>query len=85
MLLKKAHKLSSKHREAVEASDLCGCFYCVSTFKPEFIKEWIDLDQTALCPQCGIDSVLPKNNICDAIDLGFLAEMNEYWFKRYSK
>ena len=53
------------HRRAVLAADLCGCFYCLFTFPPSSIVEWVDFDddgvgQTALCPRCGIDSVVPS-------------------------
>lgn len=58
-----AHRRSAYHRDDVLASDVCGCFYCCRTFGPGDIREWIDVDdsgvaQTALCPHCGIDSVL---------------------------
>ena len=78
--LEDAHQLSSDHRAAVVASKLCGCFYCVSTFDPSFIKEWIDNDQTALCPKCGIDSVLPESDTYNILDVEFLHDMNEHWF-----
>jgi len=84
-LLQQAHELSSIHCKAVKSSKLCGCFFCVSTFDPEFIEEWIDAGQTALCPQCGIDSVLPENDLCDPTDFEFLQAMKEYWFDRRFK
>lgn len=40
----------------------CGCFYCKSIYSASEVKEWCDNDgrgdKTALCPKCGIDSVL---------------------------
>lgn len=75
----KAHKLCTNHKIAVNKSELCGCFYCVKTFKPQEIKEWIDKEQTALCPFCHIDSVLPENQGYE-INHSFLKEMNDYWF-----
>ena len=40
----------------------CGCFYCKSIYSASEVKEWYDNDgrgdKTALCPKCGIDSVL---------------------------
>ena len=79
-----AHAQSSNHRAAITESALCGCFYCLSTFPPSEIVDWIDEDpngegQTALCPNCGIDSV-----ICDkpGIDISkrFLTLMRAHWF-----
>ena len=49
---------ASNHRREIEASDRCACFFCFGTFKASDIKSWIDANQTALCPRCGVDSVL---------------------------
>lgn len=54
---------STNHRTQILASDICGCFYCCSLFLPAAIEEWVDEDDdgigaTALCPYCGVDSVL---------------------------
>ena len=74
-----AHKHSSNHREVVLAGSQCGCFYCCQTFSPETIREWIDAGQTALCPRCGIDSVLgDKAGL--PLTQAFLGDMNAYWF-----
>lgn len=56
------HKLSSNHRYLLEnQSGECRmtCFYCLQTSHVSEVKEWIDKEDTALCPQCGIDSILP--------------------------
>ncbi len=53
-----AHRHSSNHRQEIEASKVCGCFYCLAVFPPASIDEWCDEDGTALCPKCGIDSVI---------------------------
>jgi hypothetical protein len=53
-----AHSHASKHRVSIEASDQCVCFSCFARFKPAKIAAWIDANQTALCPKCGLDSVL---------------------------
>jgi hypothetical protein len=49
---------ASNHRVEVEASARCGCFSCFKLFSPAAIRSWIDASQTALCPYCGIDTVL---------------------------
>ena len=60
--LESAHKHSSRHREEILASEVCGCFYCLATFPPGEIEDWIDekkrVGETAICPRCGIDSVI---------------------------
>ncbi len=74
-----AHDHSSKHREELSESDLCGCFYCEKTFRPAEIAEWIDDDQTALCPRCGIDAVI-GSAAGYPLTPEFLHRMCEYWF-----
>ncbi len=79
-----AHAHSTNHRSAIAESALCGCFYCCATFSPGEIVEWIDEDpdgegQTALCPKCGVDSVICDKSGFD-ISKQFLARMRSYWF-----
>lgn len=61
------------------ASKLCACFYCGQSFRPDEIAEWIDNDQTAICPKCGIDSVI-GSAAGFPLTKEFLDEMNKYWF-----
>jgi hypothetical protein len=82
--LRIAHKRSIKHRAEIEASAVCGCFYCKKTFAPSEIKDWTDTGnplpaQTALCPHCGIDSVIGDKSGF-TITPTFLTEMNKAWF-----
>ena len=39
-----------------------GCYHCgrIYNLANHPIEEWIDGGQTALCPTCGIDAVIPK-------------------------
>lgn len=74
-----AHKYSFRNREFIEKSKLCGCFYCVTVFAPEAIKEWTDEGQTALCPHCDIDSVL-SDFMGTPISEPFLQAMHYRWF-----
>lgn len=73
--LQALHKLSSYHREDVLRVAEVTCFYCMKHYKPKLIKEWCDKGQTAICPKCGIDAVLPTNLGTEA-----LKEMHERWF-----
>ena len=75
----RAHKHSIRHRAEIEASSICGCFYCLRTFKPEEISEWIDDEQTALCPFCPVDSVIGSASGFP-ITREFLQRMHDYWF-----
>jgi hypothetical protein len=81
----KAHHYSNYHRGALESlSTHCFCFYCKNKFTIDDIKEWVDLEETALCPCCGIDSVLGNKNPFSADfpidDPEFVDEMNTFWF-----
>lgn len=78
-----AHKFSANHREQINCSDKCGCFFCLGTFSPSAIEEWTDFQEgigtTALCPRCGIDSVLGSESGYPITKDG-LSKMNEHWF-----
>lgn len=79
----RAHRHSSRHRAEVLASAQCGCFYCRAIFKPAEINEWVDewegIGQTALCPKCGIDSVI-RSESGYPLTAEFLTAMNKHWF-----
>ena len=77
--LKAAHKHSFKNRPEIEKSAVCGCFYCGKTFGPAEIMDWVDGGQTALCPCCGIDSVIGSQSGL-VINKEFLDRMNQHWF-----
>ncbi|AST89968.1 MULTISPECIES: cytoplasmic protein [Sutcliffiella] len=78
-LLKQAHRFSSKNRKSLEESNVCGCFYCLKIFSPALIEEWWDNEETAVCPHCGIDSVIGDSSDFH-ITKEFLQEMHEAWF-----
>ena len=77
--LKLAHRRSSRHRAEIEASRLCGCFHCERIFVAPLIIDWIREDDTALCPFCGIDSVLGDASGLPITE-DFLQEMRIAWF-----
>jgi hypothetical protein len=79
-----AHKHCGSHRAELAASPVCGCFYCMETFPPTAILEWVDHDQTALCPVCGIDSVLGDASGYP-ITPEFLEAMHTRWFAQAYK
>lgn len=58
MDLQSAHRHSMKNRTELESSNACGCVHCLGLFAPDEVRKWTDEGQTALCPKCGIDSVL---------------------------
>ena len=76
--LEAAHKHCGSHREEVVRSETCGCFYCLAIFKPVEVAEWVE-GVTALCPRCGIDTVLGSASGLP-ITREFLSRMQTYWF-----
>jgi hypothetical protein len=79
-----AHAHSSDHRKEVLRSDFCGCFYCLEIYSPARILDWVDEDiegvgKTALCPECGIDSVIGSASGYP-ISKEFLRTMHDHWF-----
>ena len=83
--MEKAHTYSSNHKPELEKDDICGCFYCETIFSPTEITEWLihsnpcDKRGTAVCPHCGIDSVIGESSGFP-ITKPFLHAMSEYWF-----
>lgn len=84
----KAHEHSDHHRDELFNSEICGCFYCLATFKPDEIEEWTNefdgAEVTALCPHCGIDSVIGSASGYP-ITHEFLSQMYEYWFNTFDE
>ena len=82
-----AHRHSALHRAEIVRSELCGCFFCLATFAPEIIVTWIEnrnvvqghTGVTAVCPSCGIDSVIGSASGYP-VDKEFLAAMKDRWF-----
>ena len=78
-----AHKHCFRQEREVMESAICGCFYCLETFPPTEIEDWADDGPpTALCPRCGIDSVIGDASGFPVVDKAFLGDMNMYWFQR---
>lgn len=80
-----AHSMSNNNKPELEWNQLCGCFCCVKIFRSSEIDDWIIHDNPAdwrgraLCPYCGIDSVIGESSGYPITE-EFLAAMNRYWF-----
>ena len=83
--LNAAHRYSNNHKPELEKDHLCGCFYCMEIFHPAEITDWligdgpIDRRGTAICPKCGIDSVIGESSGFP-ITKEFLSTMHDHWF-----
>lgn len=90
----KPHGHCARNRDEIARSETCGCFYCLEVFPPMDVRDWIDVNgheegpprrgdrtpATALCPRCGIDSVLGSASGFPVDDPEFLRRMHERWF-----
>ncbi|SHM72671.1 hypothetical protein [Roseibium suaedae] len=86
-----AHKLSTRQRQRYQNDTQVGCFYCEAVFLAKEIEEWCneigEREVTAMCPRCGIDSVI---SIQEVAELGVSGEefpkllkaMSRRWFRQ---
>ena len=80
--LEEAHKASFGNMVSIRRSRMCGCFYCMSIYPQEMVRnfsqEW-NGEYTAWCPYCRIDSVIGD---ASGYPVGkeFLRVMNEFAF-----
>jgi len=79
-----AHQYSSNNKHALKLDDKCGCFYCLEIFDPDEIEEYYGDEEsdecgTAICPYCGIDSILPES-AGFPLTKEFLGKMYKRWF-----
>ncbi len=72
------HHLSIYNKSGVEQGGQCSCFYCMETFPSTDVVTYVDMGKTALCPRCGIDSVLPEAWVHKSPEL--LKEMHKRFF-----
>ena len=77
---KALHRLSFRHRKLIELSEECGCFYCFKTFAPRKIHAWADGGETALCPYCRTDAVLPSHGLNRPLSQDLLEAMGRTYF-----
>ena len=72
--LKELHDLCIYNKqELTKKPQFCICFQCMEKFHSPQIREWTDEGKSAICPKCGVDSVLPIDYL--------VQEMNKYWFQ----
>ena len=78
-VIENLHNHSKCNSEEIKRSKMCGCFYCLSVFKSEEVVTFLEKEKTALCPKCGVDSVIGDGCGC-VISKSLLEQMNKEWF-----
>jgi uncharacterized paraquat-inducible protein A len=53
-------QMAMRNRKNLAMTNKAGCYYCQAIFDPKEIKEYTDQNETALCPRCSVDSVIPE-------------------------
>lgn len=76
---KTIHGHTFDNRSEIEQSIQCGCIACCEQFPKEEVDEYIDDNQTALCPKCSIDAVIGDAAGYE-LSHNFLAELNKKFF-----
>lgn len=71
------HSMCNKNKELLKVVEKGACFSCENIFDTKDIKEWTDSGQTAICPKCGVDSVVPVD---DTFSKQKLHEMHQIYF-----
>ena len=61
--------------DEIKKSSKCGCYFCISVQNSADVVDFVDDGTTGLCPNCGIDSLLPNETNLDT-----LSELNEKMF-----
>jgi hypothetical protein len=64
-----------ENRDAVERADEVSCYYCLRSYDPNLIERWTDAGETACCPHCDVDAVVPGR-----LSMYELRGLHEYWF-----
>lgn len=74
MNIRHAPKKAMRNKEAIELAGACGCYACLEVFLAKDVTKWTDNSETAVCPHCSKDCVLP--GITNAEEL---RTINAYW------
>ena len=74
-----AHEHCSHNQTEIRESQMCGCFWCCAVFDSDDVIDFLESEETALCPSCGIDSVIGDASGY-TITEELMQAMNKYWF-----
>lgn len=79
-IIEEATSMAWKNKSKIKEGMICSCYYCLSKYDGSEIAEYVDNEQTAVCPKCSIDSVIPED-----VDEEILMEINKRWFSGRGK
>lgn len=56
------HEQTMKNRRAVMDAGSCRCGHCLFHVNSSEVTEWADNGETAICPNCHVDSLIPEDD-----------------------
>lgn len=74
------HRLSFCNRELLSKEHECACFFCLARMRVDEIAVWYeerDGKETAVCPKCDTDSIVPSS----VFDDDLLKRMQKKYFQ----
>lgn len=74
--LEKFQKQDFRQKEALKKSGRLGCFSCGYIFSYHLVEEFFEEKNTAICPVCGADAVLPLAGFPESMHAKLLEEMH---------
>lgn len=77
--IEKTHAYCKNNKELIIKANKCYCFHCKKIMESNEVVSFIDNKDTALCPYCGVDAIIP-DSIDEKIDEELIEDMNKYWF-----
>ena len=70
---------ATTNKEELKRSQMAGCYYCCRVFRASEVVDFLAEENTAVCPKCGIDSVLP-DTAGYPLTTEVLQELHRHWF-----
>jgi len=71
----------NRNRSLIEGQNgKCTCVYCLNTYPSKDVVEYTPSDDCAICPLCGIDSVIAMD-FMDDVDMEQIKRWREIYFE----
>jgi len=81
VLSKREASLRSLHnRSEIKENVPCVCYFCMQVIDGSEVEDWADDGDTALCPRCNIDAIVPNESNVD-----YLLHAHEMSFYKKAK
>jgi len=77
--IEQAISYATTNEEALQLSNQAGCYYCLQIYDAKEVTDFLATERTALCPKCGIDSVIPDTAPFELTPKN-LVKLHAYWF-----